>query len=270
MKKNIKIDKKDLKRNEFAEFLFKIKDYFVTHPEKIKKYVIGIVIGIAVIIIISVSIKNKIKEADNIYSQAFVKYNQKLNNPFSDYDDVIAELKKGYNVFSKTDKSKLMLLDTADAYYRNKNYEMAIEFYNNFISNSDDGLLIRTAETGKMLSYIGLNQYDKALKISEKLLNSDNQFLKSDILVQTALINMELKKYSESEELLNQLIDDEFYKDSQWKRYAEYLKVLNIQKQKGIIDKIDLTIPVKSDEPLMSDTDVLNEFSDTSSVSDTE
>jgi hypothetical protein len=81
---------------------------------------------------------------------------------------------------------------------------------------------------------------------------------------------MELKKYSESEELLNQLIDDEFYKDSQWKRYAEYLKVLNIQKQKGIIDKIDLTIPVKSDEPLMSDTDVLNEFSDTSSVSDTE
>ncbi len=228
----IRITKQEMKKNDLAELLSKLRLLFEKNKDRMKPIAIGVFVSILLIVGIMAVIKNKKSNANEIYSSGQEKYSQNIFNAGSNFDQSIAEFEKAYNTYSSSNQSKITLLNIADAYYRKNDYDKALINYEKFLkANSDDRFEV-LGLFGKAMTLSQQKKYDESLQILENLLkNEDADFIKADIIVQSALIYNNNGKTEKAVETLNLIISDEHYKNSNWKIYADYLALYIKQKQ---------------------------------------
>jgi len=226
----IKFTKSELKKNDLAELLVNIKNYFTNNREKLKPIIISVVFIALIALVILITFARKRNQINDIYTEALYKYSQKLYNSNEKYDEVIAELQRGYNTFSSSDMSKIMLLLTADAYYRNADYQNAIVSYDKFLNKLNDKRFKAFGQFGKALTLFQQNKLDEAATLFENIIK-ENSTVSAEAHIQLALIYSKQNKDNQAIELLDKFINNPQFKDTNWIDYAQYLRTVIFQKK---------------------------------------
>ncbi len=253
MAKNIKITKQELKKNDMLDLYGRTKDYIAVHSDKIKPVLIGAFVVIAAVIIIFVSIRKKMDDANERYTEVLYKYTNSIFSGSYSYDHILGELQGAYNTFTKSNLSKIMILNIADVYYRNKDYQNALINYDKFLKLNSDPTFSAVANYGKALVYIQQKNYGDALNQLKDLAASKNaEFIKPEVLIQTAITYSRLKDDANAVNALSEITGNEQFKDSSWNLYANYLRVLLTQKKN--LPDINYVLIEETDTPAISVT----------------
>ncbi|HON56238.1 MAG TPA: tetratricopeptide repeat protein [bacterium] len=265
MQKNkIKITREDLKRNELIEFFKRIKTYFQEKNEKLKPIIIGGLVAAIIVVIVWISIKKKIEEANERYTNALYKYTNSIFQGSPSYDHIIGELQGAYNTFTKTNLAKIMILNIADAYYRNKDYPNALTHYDKFLKANNNPTFAALAKYGKSLVFIEQQDFGSAINLLKELA-ADNtaEFIRPEILIQSAIVYSKLKDDENAKKSLEEIINNPELENSSWKIYASYLMILLQQKKN--LPEINYNLATSSADNISDTTDILN-FFDTKTV----
>ena len=243
----IRISKRDMKKNDLAEIISKIKIAIENNKNRIKPFLIGFAVAIVLIVGIIAVIKNKKSNANELYVSALEKYSNAAFTANSNFDQSIAEFEKAYGTYTGSNQAKIILLNIADAYYRKKDYDKAVLNYDKFLKSNSDSRFEVLGLLGKAMALSQQKKRDEALNILEGLIkNPDADYIKADAIVQIAIIYEIDGKTDKAVENLNMIINDEQYKESNWKLYAEYLALYMKQKKNYPAVNYDLATSIEN------------------------
>ncbi len=181
--KKVKLTRKEIKGpDEFITTSVQVMEYLQDH---VKPIVIGLGAFVAVIIIItgiaaySASLESKAMDATAVVQSSLEPLptgegEEPVEITPAMYKDAAVQFSEVYGEFSRTNGGKMAVLYAGDAFFKAKEYDLAIEQYEKFLSVfSGEPLLMFLAKESLGYAYEGKEEFAKAAEQFEKTITPE-------------------------------------------------------------------------------------------------
>ncbi len=227
LKPKRRMTKKDLKQDEFLEFIYKAERFFRQNV-KLLSY---IAMGVAIVVVIGLIMYNSRKSAE-VQASAAVGAAQSLFDQ-GKYTQVIEELRPVFEQYQGTSNAGIAVYYIASAYNRQGNYEQATNYYELYLNKYDNDRLL-SASALAVLGAIqaddqnyedAMNRYQKAIR------RAPHRFLAHQFTLEAARTAFTAGQLANAETMLSTLLENEQIEPQIKSNAEEMLAMIQVRSQ---------------------------------------
>jgi len=205
LKPRRKLKKRQIKEDKLVTAYFKAQDWLRENTRLLGYIGIGVVVVALIVVLVVRSERSAEDKASVELARAELLVDQGKN------EDAIAVLESLVDRYGGTSAARLALLDLANTYYQQGEFDLAIKYFDQYIKKHSgyDPLLTASAIAGKASCLEAKGQYEEAAKLfvqaAEK--NPDG-FNAPEYLMNAAFCYEHLQRWNEAEKLYKRILDE--------------------------------------------------------------
>lgn len=225
LKPKRKITKKDLKQDEFLEFVVRA-ERFLRHNVKLLAYIgVGVVVVVAVALLMVSSRKHAEIQAAAALGAVQSIYDQ------GQYQQVIDQLKPVVQQFAGTKSAGIGVFYIASAYDRLGDDSSAAQYYQQYLDKYDNDPLLGAAALASLGGIeAGNGQYDEALThYQQAIRRAPHRFMAQQYSLEAAQIAFDAGQTEKARTMLSALLGNETLQANVKSDAQELLSMIDVQ-----------------------------------------
>lgn len=220
-----RITKKELKQDEFLEFLYK-GEQFVRKNAKVLSYIGG---GILLVVIVASMMYNSRQNAETAAAAAVGAAQTAFDQ--GNYAEVISQLEPVIETYAGTNSAGVAVFYIGSAYYRQGDHGQAKQYFEKYFNEYDEDPMLGAsaqASLGAIAAEEG-NYGEAAARYREAMRRAPYKFMMHRYSLDAARYTFESGEYEKAKTLLANLLDTDDLKSGVESEAKELLKTIEVE-----------------------------------------
>jgi|GEM_PF-252229 len=220
-----RITKKELKQDEFLEFLYK-GEQFARKNAKVLSYIGA---GILVVVIVAIMMYNSRQNAEMAAATALGAAQTAFDQ--GNYSEVIDQLQPVVDTYAGTNSAGVAIFYIGSAYYRQGEYDQAEMYFEQYINEYDNDPMLGASSQANLGALAADNDHyqEAAERYREAMRRAPYKFMMHRYSLDAARYTFKAGKYDQAKTLLTNLISTDDLKTEIKSEAEELLKTIEVE-----------------------------------------